>query len=180
MQTLEAMNQHGPILLLADIFADLDHRNMVGLGKIESFVIFHRIMDVHSPRTRSYNMSRIKGKNTKPEMIVRRYLHSRGYRYGLHNSKLPGKPDLVLAKHNTVVFVHGCFWHGHSGCKYFVIPKTRRQWWLMKILRNKTNDRRKSIALKRNGWKVVTVWECQLRRTRKEKTLKTIESSIES
>src|SRR5688572_14620702 len=81
--------------------------------------------DVHSKEVRSYNMSRIKGKNTKPEMLVRKFLHANGFRYRLHAKKLPGKPDILLPKYKTVIFVHGCFWHGHEGCKYYVIPKTR-------------------------------------------------------
>ncbi|MBS4058867.1 MAG: DNA mismatch endonuclease Vsr [Bacteroidetes bacterium] len=90
-------------------------------------------MDVHNPETRSYNMSRIKGKNTLPEMIVRKFLFSKGFRYKLHDKNLPGKPDIVLPKYKTVIFIHGCFWHGHEGCQYFVIPKTRTEWWLNKI-----------------------------------------------
>jgi len=89
--------------------------------------------DVHDKQTRSYNMSQIKGKNTKPEMLVRRFLFSKGFRYRLHVKDLPGKPDLVLPKYKTVIFINGCFWHGHEGCRYFVIPKTRTEWWLHKI-----------------------------------------------
>lgn len=93
--------------------------------------------DVHDRETRSYNMSRIRSKDTKPEMIVRQFLYRAGYRYRLHDKKLPGKPDLVLRKYKTVILVHGCFWHGHEGCKYFVVPKTRKDWWLNKINSNK-------------------------------------------
>ena len=89
--------------------------------------------DVHDIATRSYNMSRIKGKDTKPEMHVRKYLHASGLRYRLHNKNLPGKPDLTLTKYRTVIFVNGCFWHGHIGCRYFVLPKTRTEWWQDKI-----------------------------------------------
>ena len=89
--------------------------------------------DVHNKATRSFNMSRIKGKDTKPEMLVRKYLHGNGLRYRLHNKNLPGKPDLTLSKYLTVIFVNGCFWHGHKGCKYFVMPKTRTEWWSEKI-----------------------------------------------
>ena len=84
--------------------------------------------DVHTKEIRSYNMSRIKGRNTKPEMLVRRFLHANGFRYKLHDKSLPGKPDIVLPKYKTVIFVHGCFWHGHTKCKYFVVPKTRTDW----------------------------------------------------
>ena len=89
--------------------------------------------DVHEPEIRSYNMSRIRDKNTKPELIVRKFLFSKGFRYRLHDPTLPGKPDIVLAKRKTLVFIHGCFWHGHEGCRYFVIPDTRRDWWIEKI-----------------------------------------------
>ena len=116
-------------------------------------------------------MSRIKGKNTKPEMLVRKFLFAHGYRYRLHAKKLPGKPDIVLPKYKTVIFVHGCFWHGHANCKYFVIPKTRTDWWVNKINGNIANDDRAVKALKRAGWKVITIWECQLKPAMAEKTL---------
>jgi len=96
--------------------------------------------DVHDKKTRSYNMSRIRSGNTKPELLVRKFLHAQGFRYKLHDKTLPGKPDIVLPKYKTVVFVHGCFWHGHNGCRYFVVPKTRTEWWLNKINSNKAND----------------------------------------
>ena len=116
-------------------------------------------------------MSRIKSKDTKPEMLVRKFLHAQGYRYRLHDKKLPGKPDIVLAKYRTVIFVHGCFWHGHSKCKYYVVPKTRTEWWLNKINGNITNDAKAAKALKKDGWKIITVWECQLKPAKIEKTL---------
>lgn len=128
-------------------------------------------MDVHSKTTRSFNMSRIRSKDTKPEMIVRRFLHSKGFRYRLHRKNLPGRPDIVLLGNKTAIFVHGCFWHGHSGCKYFVLPKTRTQWWREKIARNKLNDKRKRLAIKKEGWRIVTLWECELRSDKKEQTL---------
>lgn len=127
--------------------------------------------DVHTPATRSYNMSQIKGKNTKPEMLVRQYLHAQGLRYRLHDKKLPGKPDMVFAKYKTVVFVHGCFWHQHKGCRYFVVPKTRTEFWLNKIGRNVANDERQQIELAAAGWKVLTVWECELKSAVRERTL---------
>ncbi|MGR3811177.1 very short patch repair endonuclease [Jiulongibacter sp. NS-SX5] len=130
--------------------------------------------DVHSPEVRSYNMSRIKGKDTKPELLVRRFLHSNGYRYGLHNKKLPGKPDLVLRKYKTVIFVHGCFWHGHEGCKYFKIPQTRTEWWKAKINRNKELDNQNSTLLKRKGWQVLTIHECELKKDLQAKTLQNL------
>jgi DNA mismatch endonuclease, patch repair protein len=119
--------------------------------------------DVHTKEQRSYNMSRIKGSNTKPEILVRKYLHAQGYRFRLHVKDLPGKPDIVLPKYKTVIFVHGCFWHGHKGCKYFVEPKTRTKWWLDKIEGNKARDKKAFKALKKMGWRVVEMWECRIR-----------------
>ncbi|WP_347218371.1 DNA mismatch endonuclease Vsr [Chryseobacterium sp.] len=127
--------------------------------------------DVHSKETRSYNMSKIKGKDTKPEMLVRKFLFANGFRYRLHDKKLPGKPDIVLPKYKTVIFVHGCFWHGHEGCKYFVVPKTRTEWWLNKIDSNIKNDQKAHIALQKDGWKVLTIWECDLKSKILAKTL---------
>ena len=119
--------------------------------------------DVHDIETRSFNMSMIKGKDTKPEIIVRKFLFKNGYRYRLNYSKLPGKPDITLPKYNTVIFVNGCFWHGHERCKYFVVPKTRTEWWLNKIKKTKERDRKNYSALKENNWKVIVIWECELK-----------------
>ena len=127
--------------------------------------------DVHTATQRSFNMSRIKGKNTKPEMLVRKFLHANGYRYKLHDKQLPGKPDIALPKYNTVIFVHGCFWHGHTNCKYFTVPKTRTKWWTDKINGNKANDEKAVKALKKDGWKVITVWECKLKHAKVEAAL---------
>jgi len=128
--------------------------------------------DVHDKKTRSYNMSRIRSKNTKPEMIVRKFIFSKGLRYRLHDKRLPGKPDLVLPKYKTVIFVHGCFWHGHEGCKYFVVPKTRPEWWLQKINRNRYLDQKSLQELAGKGWKVITIFECELKNGKQENTLK--------
>jgi DNA mismatch endonuclease, patch repair protein len=119
-------------------------------------------------------MSQIKGRNTKPEMLVRRFLFANGFRYKLHDKKLPGKPDFVLPKYKTVIFVHGCFWHGHTYCKYYVVPKTRTEWWLNKINGNITNDAKVIKALKKGGWKIITIWECKLKPVKVEKTLNTL------
>lgn len=127
--------------------------------------------DVHNKLTRSYNMSRIRGKDTKPELLVRRFLHSKGFRYRLYDKKLPGKPDIVLPKHETIVMVHGCFWHGHKDCKYFVIPKTRSEWWIAKINKTKENDSENEKKLKKMGWNIITIFECDLKAELKEKTL---------
>src|SRR5665647_424469 len=127
--------------------------------------------DVHSKEIRSYNMSMIKGKNTKPELLVRQFLHANGYRYKLHDKSLPGTPDIVLPKYKTVIFVHGCFWHGHKNCKYFVIPKTRTEWWLNKINGNIANDEKAAKALKKEGWRIITIWECGLKPSKVNKSL---------
>ena len=119
--------------------------------------------DVHSPEIRSYNMSRIRNKDTKPELIVRKHLFNNGFRYRLHDKKLPGKPDIVLSKYKTVIFIHGCFWHGHEGCKFFVVPKTRTDWWLKKIEGNKLKDVENFNKLCGLGWKVLSIFECELK-----------------
>lgn len=125
-------------------------------------------------------MSRIRGKNTKPEMLVRKYLFAKGFRYKLHDKKLPGKPDLVFPKYRTVVFIHGCFWHGHEGCKYFVIPKTRTDWWLDKISRNKKKDYENEKQLNELAWKIITVFECTLKPQKREETLQKLLIEISS
>ncbi|SFO26207.1 T/G mismatch-specific endonuclease [Chitinophaga sp. YR627] len=128
--------------------------------------------DVHSVETRSYNMSQIKGKNTKPEMLVRKFLHANGFRYRLHVKDMPGRPDIILPKYKTVIFINGCFWHGHEGCKYYVIPKTRTDWWRQKINSNINNDRKACQKLTENQWNVIVIWECELRKDKLENTLK--------
>jgi len=126
--------------------------------------------DVHDSVTRSFNMSRVRAKDTKPELIVRKFLFSKGFRYRLHDKRFAGRPDLVLPKYRSVVFVHGCFWHGHEGCKFFVKPKTRREWWLQKIARNQLRDREHLAALRLAGWHVVVVFECELHPKKREAT----------
>lgn len=130
--------------------------------------------DVHNKQTRSYNMSQIKSGNTKPELLVRKFLHASGFRYKLHDKTLPGKPDIVLPKYKTIIFIHGCFWHGHANCKYFKIPQTRTAWWLHKINTNKANDAKAVKALKKAGWKIITIWECRLKPAKIEKTLSSL------
>jgi len=134
--------------------------------------------DVHSKEIRSFNMSCIRDKNTKPELLVRKFLHSNGFRYRLHVKNLPGKPDIVLPKYKTIIFIHGCFWHGHEHCKYFVIPKTRSEWWLNKINTNILNDVKASQILMNNGWKIITIWECQLKKTSIDRTITTCLTEI--
>lgn len=118
--------------------------------------------DVVPPDVRSRMMSGIRGKNTKPEWIVRRALHARGFRYRLHVRDLPGRPDVVLPKHRAAVFAHGCFWHGHD-CPLFRWPKTRPEFWQAKISRNRANDIEHQAMLRADGWRVAIVWECALR-----------------
>lgn len=127
--------------------------------------------DIHSRETRSYNMSQIKGKDTKPEMLVRRFLHANGFRFRLHVKELPGKPDIVLPKYSTIVFVHGCFWHGHEGCKYSAIPETRTEWWANKINNTRHKDYEDVQKLRDEGWNVVSIFQCELRPKQHERTL---------
>jgi len=136
--------------------------------------------DVHEPAVRSYNMSQIKAKDTKPELLVRKFLHKNGLRYKLHEKSLPGKPDIVLPKYKTVIFVHGCFWHGHEDCKYFKIPETRSLWWENKIKRNKEKDIENNMLLKKKGWDVITIWECELKKYSKDEYLNSLIVKIRS
>jgi DNA mismatch endonuclease (patch repair protein) len=125
--------------------------------------------DVHSKQIRSYNMSMIKGRDTKPELIVRKFLFKNGLRYRINVKKLPGKPDIVLPMFKTVIFVHGCFWHGHSGCKYFILPATRTDWWQLKIQGNQKRDQKNENDLIKMGWTVLTIWECELKKSIEKK-----------
>ena len=119
-------------------------------------------------------MSRIRAKNTKPEVFVRSMLHRMGYRFRIHVKGLPGKPDIVLPKYHTAIFVHGCFWHGHEGCKDFAPPKTRTEWWLNKINGNKKKDTENIAQLDRQGWQVIIIWECELTPDNRENTIKSL------
>lgn len=137
--------------------------------------------DVMTPKQRSRCMAAIKGKDTKPEMIVRKYLFSRGMRFRVQVRKLPGTPDIVLPKYKTVIFVNGCFWHGHEDCKYFRLPKSNVEFWKEKIKRNIERDRESMQALLDLGWKIIRVWECELRnKANREDTLNKIYKSITS
>lgn len=136
--------------------------------------------DVHSEEVRSYNMSRIKSKNTKPELIVRKALFAEGFRYRLHVKSLPGKPDIVLKKHKTAILIHGCFWHGHDNCKYYVLPKTRTKWWSDKIDQNKNNDEKSKQKLVEIGWNVIEIFECELKKDKIEMTLKNLFKKIKT
>lgn len=134
--------------------------------------------DVHTPEQRSYNMSRIRGKNTKPEELVRKYLFSQGFRYRKNDARLPGKPDIVLPKYKTVIFVNGCFWHAHEGCKYFVWPKNNADFWKKKIKGNIQRDNSNYRLLTHQGWKIIVVWECELKKKVVEQTLEKLVKEI--
>ena len=121
------------------------------------------MVDIVDKKTRSLMMAGIRGKDTKPELVLRRALHARGYRYRLHITEILGKPDLVLRKYSAVVFVHGCFWHRHSGCRYSTLPSTRRDFWQKKFDANVARDKFVSGSLLENGWRVAKVWECGLK-----------------
>ena len=127
--------------------------------------------DNHTPEIRSYNMSRIKAKDTKPEEKVRKYLFAQGFRYRKNDKRLPGKPDIVLPKYKTVIFVNGCFWHKHDNCKKFVWPKSNIEYWQKKILRNVERDKSEHEELEKLGWKVIVVWECKLKKQDFEDTM---------
>lgn len=124
-------------------------------------------MDTLAPGQRSARMALIRGKDTKPELLVRRLVHSLGYRYRLHRRDLPGTPDLVFPRHAKVIFVHGCFWHRHKGCALARLPKSRGEFWLPKLEGNAERDTRNNRALRQLGWGMMTIWECQLRNTAK-------------
>lgn len=131
-----------------------------------------------SPEHRSWNMSRIKGKDTKIEVQVRSWLFSRGFRFRKNDKRYPGKPDIVLPKYNTVIFINGCFWHRHEGCKYATTPKTRTDFWLEKFERNVANDRLHVQQLEELGWTVITLWECELKSITFENTMLALENRI--
>jgi len=121
------------------------------------------VVDFLSPSERSERMSRIRSSNTAPEVALRRAMHAIGFRFRLHSKGLPGKPDIVLPRHKTVIFVHGCFWHRHSGCKIATTPKTNTEFWVEKFDRNVVRDARTREQLEGLGWRVIVVWECELR-----------------
>ena len=120
--------------------------------------------DIKTKEARSFNMSRIRGTNTQPEVKVRQYLFSKGFRYRKNDKRLPGTPDLVLPKYHTVVFVNGCYWHRHANCKYATTPSSNAEFWITKFSKNVENDKKNSIALTSMGWAVLTVWECEIKK----------------
>ena len=131
-------------------------------------------MDRLTKQQRSSNMAAIHGKDTKPEMVVRRWLWGHGYRYRLNHPRLPGKPDIVMRKYRTCIFVNGCFWHGHEGCRYYTIPKTNTEFWVNKVKRNKERDLNVQHELATMGWHSITIWECELKTKVREKTLESL------
>ena len=135
-------------------------------------------MDILSKDQRHKNMAAIHSANTKPEMIVRKYLFSHGFRYRLNHPRLPGRPDIVLRKYHTCIFVNGCFWHGHKGCKYYVIPKSNTEFWTNKINRNIARDERVQKELAQIGWHCITIWECDLKPQKREQTLISLEYTL--
>lgn len=134
--------------------------------------------DVFTKKKRSEVMSKIRSTNTKPELIVRKYLFSKGFRFRIHQKNLPGKPDIVLKQHNTVVLVNGCFWHGHENCKIFKMPQTKQSYWKPKIKNNINKDFQNRKVLHKLGWNVIVVWECQLKKSKLERTLQKIVDKI--
>lgn len=134
--------------------------------------------DTVDKKRRSEIMSSIKGSNTKPEIIVRQYLFSQGFRFRLHDKSLPGKPDLILKKYKCLIFVNGCFWHGHSICKIYVMPKTNKKFWYSKIENNIKRDKRNRKELKKMGWKVLVIWECELKNKNRENSLQRLVNKI--
>lgn len=121
------------------------------------------MIDVVAPEIRSRMMASIKSRNTRPEMQVRRHLHALGFRYRLHRKGMPGKPDIVLPKYQIAIFIHGCFWHGHRGCRFATVPATRTEFWMAKISANQERDATAVSRLRERGWRIATIWECALR-----------------
>ena len=136
-------------------------------------------MDDKTPEQRSINMSHIRSKDTKPEEIVRKYLFARGFRYRKNDTRYPGKPDLVLPKYHTVIFINGCFWHQH-GCSRSTLPKTNQDYWIPKIQRNVERDRQNIKALEDAGWKVIVIWECELKKKTLEETMNSVEAKLKA
>ncbi|MGI6311501.1 MAG: very short patch repair endonuclease [Bacteroidales bacterium] len=135
-------------------------------------------MDNRTKEQRSKCMKNIRSKNTTPELIVRKFLYNKGYRYRLHDKKLPGKPDIVLRKFNTVIFINGCFWHGHKNCSEAKKPKSNSEFWKTKIVSNQQRDRKNIESLSKLGWRVLTIWECQLQKDLMESTLSDIVNKV--
>ncbi len=140
-------------------------------------------MDIWDKKKRSEVMSKIRSKNTKPEMTLRKALFAKGYRYRINFKALPGRPDIVFPKYKTAIFVHGCFWHGHEGCRYHYTPKTNTDFWIEKIATNRNRDKQNNLQILSMGWKVLTIWECEIRQKDKiellvDKVIQTMHDNI--
>lgn len=131
-----------------------------------------------TPEERSENMRKIKGKDTKPEILVRKYLFSKGYRFRKNDKRYPGKPDLILPKYKTAIFINGCFWHQHPGCRYAYMPKSRTEFWKAKFERNCENDQMHYSELEKMGWKVIVIWECRLAKKIFDEEMLNLENKI--
>lgn len=134
--------------------------------------------DKLTPQQRHHCMMQIRSCDTRPEWVVRRFLHAHGFRYRLQVKRLPGKPDIVMRRLGVCIFINGCFWHGHEGCRYFVIPKTRTEWWTEKFRRNQERDTRVRKELEALGWRVIIIWECELKPAQREATLQRLLSLL--
>lgn len=134
--------------------------------------------DKMTPSQRHYCMSRIRSKATKPELLVRHWLWSHGYRYRLNVKSVPGKPDIVLRKYRTAIFVNGCFWHGHEGCSLYSVPKSNTDFWIAKVQRNRERDQQQYKALHDAGWQVIVIWECQLKSDKIDDTMRNVEHML--
>jgi len=137
-----------------------------------------RMADNRTIEQRSQNMKRIRAKDTKPELLVRRFLHAKGFRFRLYNKNIIGKPDLTLKKHNTLIFINGCFWHGHKNCKYAKKPTSNTEFWKAKISKNIIRDQRNIRLLRKDGWMVLIIWECQLVKKKSDLTLSKLDKNI--
>ena len=126
------------------------------------------MVDIVDSATRSRMMSNIKGRNTKPELLIRSLLHAQGFRFRIHRQDLPGKPDIVLPKYKAIIFIHGCFWHGHQNCRLFKLPASRTEFWEAKIYKNQENDWKAKDLLLNSGWRICIIWECAVRRSKKD------------
>lgn len=144
----------------------------------KSIIRTKKMADNHTPAQRYRNMAAIHSASTKPELKLRRTLWRLGFRYRVNDKRLPGSPDIVLPKYRTVIFVHGCFWHGHQGCKYYTVPKTNTDFWTDKITRNRERDQEVWRQLEAEGWSVIVVWECQLKNNVMNDTLSSVETEI--
>ena len=135
-------------------------------------------LDVHSKEMRSYNMSQIRSKDTKPEVKVRKYLFSHGFRYRKNDKRYPGHPDIVLPKYHTIIFINGCFWHMHIGCKDFSIPKSNTEFWSKKLKRNYEHDQEVYQQLRNLGWNIIVLWQCELKNSTFENRMKQLTDEI--